>query len=61
MAILVGWFLALDKDYAVRAKLATQKSPEMRTGEASFLLKGKQLSLKIFTSKCNLSGACQIN
>jgi hypothetical protein len=41
MAILVGWFLALDKDYAVRAKLATSKLPETHAGQALFYLKVK--------------------
>jgi hypothetical protein len=33
MAILDGWFLALKKDYAVQAMLATEKSPDTQAGK----------------------------
>jgi hypothetical protein len=50
MVILVGWFLALDKAYAVRAKLATSKLPEIPEGQAPFYLKVKVCIQKTLTS-----------
>jgi hypothetical protein len=61
MAILVGYFLALDKDYAVRATLATQKSLELHANKGAFYLKVKVYHLKILTNHTIFSDSCSLN
>jgi len=61
MSILVGWFLAPDKDYALRGMLATQKLLEIQAGKASFHLKIKAFCAKRLTSKTILADPRQIN
>jgi hypothetical protein len=51
MAILVGWFLAPDKDYAVQGTLATPKLPKTGTRGAPLYLKVKVYRAKRLTSK----------